>query len=214
MAEPPGQIPAGAGSGHLRASHADREQAIDTLKAAFVQGRLTKNEFDLRLGQTLASRTYADLAAITADLPAGLTAAQPSTPATGPGERAILRRRRLAMTVGTALYAGMWPLALILPVDSDGDPMDAVNLVGAATLVFLVFWVSVYLWAQAQESRQVKRASGQLGGGSGPGAHGQAQRRLASGDPGGQRRPVDPAPRRTVEAARRRMTRPALRVSY
>ena len=40
--------------GQLRTSHADREQMIDLLKAAFVQGRLTKDEFDLRVGQVLA----------------------------------------------------------------------------------------------------------------------------------------------------------------
>jgi hypothetical protein len=67
---------AAAGDGHLRASHADREHVIDTLKAAFVQGRLTKDEFGLRVGQTLASRTYADLAALTTDLPARLTGAR------------------------------------------------------------------------------------------------------------------------------------------
>ncbi len=66
-----------AGRGRLRASHADREQVIGTLKAAFVQGRLTKDELDARVGQTLASRTYADLAAVTADLPAGLARTQP-----------------------------------------------------------------------------------------------------------------------------------------
>jgi hypothetical protein len=44
---------------------------IDALKAAFVQGRLTKDELDLRVGQTFASRTFADLTALTADLPAG-----------------------------------------------------------------------------------------------------------------------------------------------
>jgi hypothetical protein len=43
--------------GRLRTSHADREQAIDELKAAFVQGRLTKDEFDLRVGWVFASRT-------------------------------------------------------------------------------------------------------------------------------------------------------------
>jgi hypothetical protein len=47
------------------------------LKAAFVQGRLTKDELDMRVGQTLASRTYAGLAALTADLPAGLARTQP-----------------------------------------------------------------------------------------------------------------------------------------
>src|SRR5260370_29604940 len=59
-----------AGQGRWRASHADREQAVDTLKAAFVQGRLTADELDERIGQALAARTYADLAALTTDLPA------------------------------------------------------------------------------------------------------------------------------------------------
>jgi uncharacterized protein DUF1707 len=56
--------------GRMRASDADREQMVDTLKAAFVQGRLTKDDFDARIGRTLASRTYAELATITADIPA------------------------------------------------------------------------------------------------------------------------------------------------
>lgn len=59
----------------LRASHADREQVIDALKAAFVQGRLTKGELDTRIGQAFASKTYADLAAVTADLPPSPAAA-------------------------------------------------------------------------------------------------------------------------------------------
>ena len=76
------------GRGHLRASHADREQVIENLKAAFVQGRLTKDELDLRAGQALASRTYAELAALAADIPAGLTTAKPSAPAPGRGRAA------------------------------------------------------------------------------------------------------------------------------
>jgi hypothetical protein len=39
-----------AGRGHLRASHADREHVIGMLKTAFVQGRLTKDELDARVG--------------------------------------------------------------------------------------------------------------------------------------------------------------------
>jgi len=66
-----------AGCGRLRASHADREHVLDMLKAAFVQGRLAKDEFDMRVGQTLASRTYAELTALTADIPTGLIGAQP-----------------------------------------------------------------------------------------------------------------------------------------
>jgi hypothetical protein len=68
---------AAAGHGHLQASHAHRDHVIGQLKSAFVQGRLTMDEFDERVGQAFASRTYAELAALTADLPAGLAAAQP-----------------------------------------------------------------------------------------------------------------------------------------
>jgi hypothetical protein len=66
-----------AGRGRLRASHADREQAVETLKSAFVQGRLAKDEFDLRVSKTLGSRTYAEIARLTADLPVDLIAASP-----------------------------------------------------------------------------------------------------------------------------------------
>jgi hypothetical protein len=69
---PGDEIAAGAGGrGRLRASHADREQVIDVLKAAFVHGQLDRDEFDLRVGRALASRTYADLAALTAESPPG-----------------------------------------------------------------------------------------------------------------------------------------------
>ena len=78
MAGPGDEIATGAGGrSRLRASHADREDVIDVPKAAFVQGRLTEDELDLRVGQVLASLTYADLTALTADIPAGPTGAQP-----------------------------------------------------------------------------------------------------------------------------------------
>jgi hypothetical protein len=86
MAGPGDETAGGArGRGRLRASHADREQAIEVLKAAFVQGRLTRGEFDARVGQGFASRTYAELAAVTADLPAAPAVAQPRTAAQAEG---------------------------------------------------------------------------------------------------------------------------------
>ena len=77
MPEPRDQMPVAVGRGHLRACHADREQVIGVLKAAFVQGRLGRDELTARVGQALAARTYADLATLTADLAAGLAAAAP-----------------------------------------------------------------------------------------------------------------------------------------
>jgi hypothetical protein len=54
----------------MLASDADREQVVETLAAAFVQGRLTIDELRLRAGLALASRTYAELATMIADIPA------------------------------------------------------------------------------------------------------------------------------------------------
>ncbi len=46
MAAAPGDRMAGKGFGLLRASDADRERAVDVLKAAFAEGRLTQDEFE------------------------------------------------------------------------------------------------------------------------------------------------------------------------
>jgi hypothetical protein len=87
-AEPWNPMTAGApGRGHLRASDADRERVIDTLKTAFVHGRMTRDELGVRTGLALTSRTYGELAAITADIHARPRAGQPApkiTPAHQP----------------------------------------------------------------------------------------------------------------------------------
>jgi hypothetical protein len=44
---------------------------VEALKDAFVYGRLTRDELGVRAGQALTARTCADLAALTADIPAG-----------------------------------------------------------------------------------------------------------------------------------------------
>ncbi len=149
MADAPDQMP--ADEGDLRASHADREGVIGILKAAFVQVRLAKDEFDLRVGQALAARTYAELAIVTADLPPGLSPLQHSQPARVPGWRPALRGPRLAMTAATMLYAGMWLLAVALPRDGAGDPQAAgANLVGLGTLAYLLVMTLAGVWAQAR----------------------------------------------------------------
>jgi len=70
-----------AGRGGLRSSDADREQVIDTLKAAFVQGRLTRDELGRRTGRALESRTYAELAAVTDGIPPAPEPRPPLKPA-------------------------------------------------------------------------------------------------------------------------------------
>jgi hypothetical protein len=94
------------GRGHLRASHADRDQVLSVLKAAFVQGMLTKHELDERIGQAIASRTYAELAALTADIPAGLAAAKPlPEPQPESGDKKALKAWACLTATFTALAA-------------------------------------------------------------------------------------------------------------
>ncbi len=138
MAEPRDQMPAAAGSGCFRASNADREWAIGTLKAAFVQGMLAKEEFDLRVGHTFAARTGAQLAAITADLPAGLTIATPPQVARVQGEPRIPRPGRV-LAVATAVCAAMWLVAFSLPVSGpDHDSPAGATLAVTATLFYVM----------------------------------------------------------------------------
>lgn len=67
-----------AGYGDFRASDADRERVIYTLETAFVQGRLSQDEFSLRAGRALAARTYAELGGLTAGLAAARIEVRPS----------------------------------------------------------------------------------------------------------------------------------------
>jgi hypothetical protein len=55
----------------MRAASTDRERAVDVLKAAFAEGRLGQEEYNDRMGRAYAAKTYGELAALTADLPAG-----------------------------------------------------------------------------------------------------------------------------------------------
>jgi hypothetical protein len=53
----------------MRVSDSDREGAADVLREAAGHGRITMDELDERLELTYAAKTYADLAAVTRDLP-------------------------------------------------------------------------------------------------------------------------------------------------
>jgi hypothetical protein len=62
------------------ASTADRERTVGVLRAGFTEGRLTQDELDERVAQAYAARTYADLWALAADLPAGPVPYPPASP--------------------------------------------------------------------------------------------------------------------------------------
>lgn len=102
----------------MRAASADRERAVDVLKAGFAEGRLTQDEYNDRMGRAYAARTYGDLAVLTADLPAGaspLPAAWPvpayQPPATGTNSMAIA-----SMVLGVAEFftAGLTAIPAVI----------------------------------------------------------------------------------------------------
>lgn len=53
----------------LRVTDRDREAAVEVLQTSYTVGRLTRAEHDARVGQALSALTYAQLDALTADLP-------------------------------------------------------------------------------------------------------------------------------------------------
>ena len=168
MSGPGDQTPAAEGSppersaaegrdhGDLRASHADRERVIGALKAAFVEGRLTEDELDARVGQVYESRTYAELAAVTADIPTELTAAR--------SPRDPWRATKIAWRIEYAIFLpGIVAVLLLL-----GGPRTSVaTVVILIAVVYLLFWIlGVSLMIG---SRPAKRPSRQLPPPSAPG---------------------------------------------
>jgi hypothetical protein len=124
--EPGDQMAAGpTGRGHLRASDADREQVVDALKAAFVQGRLSQDELHRRVGEALQSRTYAGLAMLTADI-----SAKPAEPAPVPKAAAVPAGK--PVSTKTLAWAGV---IAVLPV------------LGAAFLTYYGGFIVLFLFA-------------------------------------------------------------------
>jgi hypothetical protein len=195
MTGPGHEMIAGTGIKDLRASHADREQAIDALKAAFVQGRLAKDEFDLRVGEALAARTYGELAPVTADIPAGLAGTRMSKPAWAATQKPVANRAasRVIM-LASALYVGMWVYALSPKV---GDKGLAFMLLMTFTFSYLVTLAIAGsdLASQHRQRSGRSRPPGQIPRGGGP--------QLRSGMPAGQLPPVGDGRRTSAEAARR-----------
>ena len=160
MAGPGDEIAAaeGRGDGHLRASHADREHVIGTLKAAFVQGRLTEDELDARLDQVYASRTYAELAEVTADIPIELTGAHPP--------RDPWRATKVAWGL---VYALILPgLMTLVALPGGPGPLTVREVATYSAVVYVIFWILGLLMVVA--SRAGKRPGRQLPPRSAPGA--------------------------------------------
>jgi Domain of unknown function (DUF1707) len=179
VTEPSDPMAAG-GRGHMRASHADREHVIDTLKIAFVQGRLTKDELDQRVGQAFASKTYAELTALSADLPAGpgrpVRAKSPSL-----GDKKVLE---------WAIVSALSPLAPLAAAVLTGNPgfWALSGILFVLDLLIGLPFLMIVVGTMVEERRKVRRSLG---------SQGQLPPGRGGRPPGGQRRGGtrhDPAP--------------------
>jgi Domain of unknown function (DUF1707) len=129
MAGPGDEVAAAVGGpGYLRASHADREQVIDMLKVAFAHGRLTKSELDVGVGQALAARTYAELAAVTVGISAGL--ARPPKSA----------RPQLQRQENRSVKAAVW---VITATTLAASVLAGVVAGGAAAVIVAIFMLNL-----------------------------------------------------------------------
>lgn len=102
----------------LRAADADRHQIAEQLKSALDEGRLTLGEYDDRVREAYAARTYGELLHLVADLPKpGLSAAEVNARRT-----AELKRQGRRLPMALMVLWTIW---------------------GAVTAVNLVVWVLV-----------------------------------------------------------------------
>jgi Domain of unknown function (DUF1707) len=204
--------PAAAGRGRLRAGHADREQVIEALKDAFVQGRLTRDELGTRAGQALAAATYADLAALTADIPsapAPAGPARPPAPARPVRPPAPARRRPLARAAaqsGSCLVialASVWVGGTVVDPDTGPKPYYSWAPLTLLVALFAVMAAVGFLGYGVVTSLEQRRSRGQLP--PRPGGHAlDSERRDGTGLD-----PVPPRPRTGQTRADLRVHKPA-----
>jgi len=157
------------GHGHLRASHADRDHVIDAHKAAIVHGRLSKDEFDVRVGQTFASRTCGELAALTADLPAGPVEAQPLAKPIRAQVRPPANKKAVKWSLGVCANI---PLAMIvIAILTKDRALAAVFTPMMFGYLLVLLMVVMVAGAKKLEARNQRRSRGQLSPRPGQGGH-------------------------------------------
>jgi hypothetical protein len=124
---------------------------VELLKSAFVEGRLAKDEFDERVGQAMSSRTYADLAMLTEDIP-------PPPPRQVVRARPRPRPRRPVKKIAVATVLGtVAPILLVVSVLLGNDALA--KAFGMPAMFTVMAWVAAV--AQMLDTRHSRR-HGQL----------------------------------------------------
>ena len=155
----------------MRAASADRERAVDVLKAGFTEGRLTQDEYNDRMGRAYAARTYGELMALTADLPAGaMPAVWPVQVYQPPASTNALARAALVLGVAEFFTMGLTAIPAIIcghmakrEMRQTGQRGD-----GLATSGLVLGYMAVIFWGiliALSIVGAVISASGGIGGG-------------------------------------------------
>ena len=133
-----------------RASTTDQDRAIEVLKASFVEGRLTREELDQRAGQVFVARFFAELLAITGDLPVGPFGRLPAHPVTP----AFPRTSRLAVVAlacacAAPVTAGITAIPAIIFGHLARRQIRRTGQVGAAaaTAALVIGWIAALIAA-------------------------------------------------------------------
>lgn len=139
----------------MLASHADRERAVDVLRAGYGEGRLEKAEFDRRVARAYAARTVGELGLLVADLPAGPVPQQaalgpvpgtflpaPPRPTNGKAVGAVVCGGLTVFTGGlTAIPAVVLGHTARAEIRRTGEAGDGMALTG-----LVLGWLSVAGW--------------------------------------------------------------------
>jgi hypothetical protein len=114
----------------LRASDSDRDEVVERLRAATAEGRLRVGELEQRLEDAFRARTYGELDALLADLPA--------TPEPMPAPLPARRRRPgLPVLAGATLTLGI-TLSLLDAAVTTGFERNHAGVEGHAAAVGLL----------------------------------------------------------------------------
>ena len=100
----------GMASEEMRAADADRQRVAERLRAALDEGRLELSEYDERLQQAYAAKTYGELERVTTDLPTTLPAASASQLGQSPTWRWVVHVWDEYVTV-VAVCVAIWLIA-------------------------------------------------------------------------------------------------------
>ncbi|MGY1916905.1 DUF1707 SHOCT-like domain-containing protein [Blastococcus sp. SYSU DS0973] len=124
---------------HLRAADADRAAVATVLGRAMSEGRLTVAEYDERLAQAYAARTFGELAPLTADLPNLADAPAPRAAAATPDRTTAAA----ACAAGRGAHGwpawGSWSTTALIVLAIWG----VTSLAAREFLYFWPFWVIV-----------------------------------------------------------------------